>query len=227
VKNKVMNAVQSNSLLKNCPPNLVVIDEIDGVLGTDIKTSDSTSFIKQLTSLVESSGKSNQRKFELMRPIICICNDLYVPALRPLRNLAKIVVFKKPSFNVIARRLHNICTLEGLLTDMKTLQALVEKADGDIRVCLNTLQFLFKRDHSKGGKKFCLTHDMVKELDLNGKKDEHESIFSIWKEIFQTPKKNGDKFVTRLLPFVEHSFGKVDPCYGTLINGCISVTNLL
>lgn len=32
----------------------------------------------------------------LMRPIICICNDLYTPALRPLREVAKIFHFRKP-----------------------------------------------------------------------------------------------------------------------------------
>ena len=30
----------------------------------------------------------------LKRPIICICNDLYAPALRPLREVARVVHFK-------------------------------------------------------------------------------------------------------------------------------------
>jgi chromosome transmission fidelity protein 18 len=29
------------------------------------------------------------RRGPLMRPIIAICNDLYAPALRPLRDVAK------------------------------------------------------------------------------------------------------------------------------------------
>lgn len=33
----------------------------------------------------------------LSRPLIAICNDLYAPALRPLRAVAKLVHFKKPS----------------------------------------------------------------------------------------------------------------------------------
>lgn len=30
----------------------------------------------------------------LKRPIICICNDLYAPALRPLREVARVFHFK-------------------------------------------------------------------------------------------------------------------------------------
>ncbi len=33
----------------------------------------------------------------LCRPLIAICNDLYAPALRPLRAIAKIVHYKKPT----------------------------------------------------------------------------------------------------------------------------------
>ena len=37
------------------------------------------------------------RQQPLRRPLIAICNDLYAPALRPLRAAAKIVHFKRPS----------------------------------------------------------------------------------------------------------------------------------
>lgn len=41
-------------------------------------------------------GQPRQQLRPLMRPIICICNDLYAPALRPLRDVAKVFHFKKP-----------------------------------------------------------------------------------------------------------------------------------
>lgn len=41
-------------------------------------------------------GGPRQQLRPLMRPIICICNDLYAPALRPLRDVAKVFHFKKP-----------------------------------------------------------------------------------------------------------------------------------
>ena len=47
----------------------------------------------------ESSGHRRARGTvkPLARPLIAICNDLYAPALRPLRAVAKVVHFKKPS----------------------------------------------------------------------------------------------------------------------------------
>ena len=51
-----------------------------------------------------SSARQNRKgggAKPLMRPLIAICNDLYAPALRPLRAVAKVVHFKKPSVREI------------------------------------------------------------------------------------------------------------------------------
>lgn len=42
-------------------------------------------------------GKKVTTPTFLKRPIICICNDVYVPALRPLRQLAFIIHFPQTS----------------------------------------------------------------------------------------------------------------------------------
>jgi hypothetical protein len=68
----------------------------------------------------------------------CICR--YVPALRPLRQIAQVFNIKRVPSTVIAQRLKSICSQEGLSADIRTLCALVDAADGDIRTCLNTLQ---------------------------------------------------------------------------------------
>ncbi|KAH7521831.1 hypothetical protein FEM48_Zijuj07G0073800 [Ziziphus jujuba var. spinosa] len=62
--------------------------------------------------------------------VICICNDLYAPALRPLRQIAK---------------LKYICNKEGMKTSSIALTGLAEYTECDIRSCLNTLQFLNKK----------------------------------------------------------------------------------
>jgi chromosome transmission fidelity protein 18 len=64
----------------------------------------------------------------------------YTPVLRPLRQVAKIVQFKKVPTISIARRLQEICETEGLESDLRTLSNICESADGDIRSCLNSLQ---------------------------------------------------------------------------------------
>ena len=75
-----------------------------------------------------------------MRPIICICNDLYAPTLRPLRPLARIIRFTPPTNVMLVHRLRTICNEEGLGADSKNLTMLTEIAEGDLRSCLNTLQ---------------------------------------------------------------------------------------
>lgn len=48
------------------------------------------------------SGKD--KKVILKTPIICICNDMYVPALRQLRQVAFIVNFPKTESARLAER---------------------------------------------------------------------------------------------------------------------------
>ena len=65
------------------------------------------------------AGKKRKRKAQqgLNRPIICICNDLYAPALRPLRDVALVVHFRAPSSDRLAARLQQICKHEGIAID--------------------------------------------------------------------------------------------------------------
>lgn len=45
---------------------------------------------------VTGAAKSKKRVQQpLCRPLIAICNDVYAPVLRPLRNVAKVVTFKQ------------------------------------------------------------------------------------------------------------------------------------
>lgn len=43
-------------------------------------------------TFAKKKGKGSQ---PLNRPLIAICNDLYAPALRPLRNVARLIAFKQ------------------------------------------------------------------------------------------------------------------------------------
>lgn len=76
----------------------------------------------------------------LRRPIICICNDLYATALRPLRQHARIVRFHKSPSQFLVERLRYICDRERLKADLRVLTLLVDLAGADVRSCLNTLQ---------------------------------------------------------------------------------------
>ncbi|CAJ0643623.1 15543_t:CDS:10 [Entrophospora sp. SA101] len=187
VSNLIKDALESQSIVFNKKPSLIIIDEIDGVSSTGDQ-----NFIKLLIDLISSSDiylpnaiatkaddqKSNKKpkkRNQLLRPIICICNDQYAPVLRPLRTIAQVFQFKIPPSTIVANRLKEICKIEKISVDMRTLSHLAESADGDIRSCLNNLQILKGQNKSK-------TTNVV---DLGGK-DINPSLFKVWDEIFQS-----------------------------------------
>ncbi|KAG4081820.1 hypothetical protein H8356DRAFT_1756084 [Neocallimastix lanati (nom. inval.)] len=184
VKNKLLSALEMQNIT-NGKPNLVIIDEIDGVSG---KGSGDQNFIKLLINIVtaEASNPNEKRRGRgkrfkpLLRPIICICNDQYAPALKPLRTIAQIYTFKPPQPKQLAKRLKEICDNSYLKTDIRTLLALCELTECDIRNCINTLQFINSKNEE-------LTLETLSHVSI-GHKDLNKSLFNIWENIFTFPK---------------------------------------
>jgi len=202
---KVLNATQMQAVFSVKKPNCLILDEIDGLTGGEkgaikellkvINAKDKKR--KQSQTEEEGKGKgsleSKGRKKgassaadlnaslapsgKLRRPIICICNDPYVPALRDLRSIARVFRFEKADVSRLTSRLLEICNKEGLRADQQTLMALVQLADHDIRSCLNTLQFIRRKGRT-------LTADMLTSSAV-GHKDVLKSLFDVWREIFQ------------------------------------------
>ena len=79
-------------------------------------------------------------KRPILRPIICICNDINASSLAKLRTYALQIRFNRPADIHIVKRLKEICHIEGLKADSRALSTLVSVAKGDLRSCLNTLQ---------------------------------------------------------------------------------------
>ena len=96
--------------------------------------------------IIYYAGRNNKDKDSsrpLLRPIICICNDLYASSLVKLRQHARIIRFQRPAEIHLTKRLRSICENEGLKAESRALTALVGIAKGDMRGCLNTLQVRF------------------------------------------------------------------------------------
>ncbi|XP_071976053.1 chromosome transmission fidelity protein 18 homolog [Engystomops pustulosus] len=167
-------------------PNCLVIDEIDGA---------PTVSINMLLSLINrKDGKDTEggnepaatkkKKKEgglMLRPIICICNDQYVPSLRQLRQQAFMLNFPQTLPSRLVQRLYEITLKQNMKADTGALMALCEKTDNDIRSCINTLQFL----HGKGKKELNMRTVQTMKIGL---KDQNKGLFSVWQEIFQLPK---------------------------------------
>ncbi|KAH9271827.1 hypothetical protein BASA83_005929 [Batrachochytrium salamandrivorans] len=197
LKNKVISAIESQSVFSDKRPNLVIIDEIDGASSSG---SGDQTFIKMLVRLVEANDNSHAKEDggmatvesdsapkkrkqksqrSLMRPIICICNDQYAQVLRPLHEIAQVFTFREPPLQALSKRLYEICRWEGLRADLRAVKALCEMTRGDMRSAINTLQFVRRKTGH-------LTKEMLLELDI-GHKDFSKGLFDVWKRLFGRP----------------------------------------
>ncbi|CAN6284819.1 unnamed protein product [Urochloa humidicola] len=193
IETKILDVVQMNSIMSDSKPKCLVIDEIDGALGDGkgavevilkmINADKSNNYDKSTNAeetQVRKASKKGQRMAKLLRPVICICNDLYAPALRQLRQVAKVHVFVQPTISRVVNRLKYICKNEGFKTSAIALSALAEYTECDIRSCLNTLQFLNKKGASLNISSF--------DSQVIGQKDKSKSILDVWKQVLQKKK---------------------------------------
>lgn len=123
-----------------------------------------------------------------MRPVICICNNPYAPALRELKAVAKVFTVPEVIPKRMTARLETICRREGLAHDRHALTDLCRLADGDIRSCLMTLQFLQASHHG-------VTSRSVADSNV-GTKDQSLGLFSVMEDIFHRQEKA--KYLTLL-----------------------------
>ncbi|XP_021822992.1 chromosome transmission fidelity protein 18 homolog isoform X2 [Prunus avium] len=154
------------------------------------------------------SSKRGRKTASLSRPVICICNDLYAPALRPLRRVAKVHVFVQPTVSRVVSRLKYICTKEEMKTSSIALTALAGYTECDIRSCLNTLQFLNKKKETLNA--WGIDSQVV------GRKDMSRSVFDVWKEIFQKRKTKIDRRTNRSCGIMSNEFDSLH----SLISNC-------
>ncbi|CAK5277317.1 unnamed protein product [Mycena citricolor] len=152
VDDRIRPALESGSAVGSTKPVLLVIDEIDGATGSG---DNSSTFIAKLIQLTQGKptkkgrngkGRDPNAKRPILRPIICICNDQNASALAKLRTQALQVRFVRPADIHTVKRLREVCEIEGLRADSRALSTLVGVAKGDLRGCLNTLQFIKSRN---------------------------------------------------------------------------------
>jgi chromosome transmission fidelity protein 18 len=127
-------------------PVCVIVDEVDGVVGSG--GSGEGGFVKALIDLINlderntaalgqqqsttSTKKKKGDRFRLLRPLILICNDLYHPSLRPLRqsSMAEVVHIRKPALNMVVSRMQDIFVKEGIHCDSDGIRRLCEATWG-------------------------------------------------------------------------------------------------
>uniref|UniRef100_A0A5S6QY50 AAA domain-containing protein n=1 Tax=Trichuris muris TaxID=70415 RepID=A0A5S6QY50_TRIMR len=155
----------------NPKPHCVIVDEVDGAPAPSVN---------YLVALARSGTNKKARSTLLRRPIICICNDLYAPALRELRRIALVLHVPPLETHRLTERLLQICTSEEISVELSVLRALCRKTNNDIRSCINTLQFLSCSDCA-------IQHGDVERVTF-GLKDSKKSLFDVWADVFRLPR---------------------------------------
>lgn len=128
-------------------PVCLIVDEVDGVVSGSGGGGEG-GFVKALIDLVHldqrnSSGAATQQapllkkktkgeNFRMMRPMILICNDVYHPSLRPLRqsSIAEIIHVRKPHIGTVIARMQAIFEREKIPADSDAVRRLCEASWG-------------------------------------------------------------------------------------------------
>ncbi len=146
-------ASEQKSLFKKS--KIILMDEVDGVTGTDI------GGIPELLRVIETTRY----------PIIMTCNDVWQTKLAPVRSKSRLVEMKAIDINTILSLLYSVSEKEGIRKDPSFFKQIAIKAQGDVRAALNDLQ-----TYSRGENVF---------VDTTEKRDIEENIFNILKKIFK------------------------------------------
>lgn len=106
---------------------------------------------------------------------------------------------------MLTKRLRTICEVENLKAENKHLTFLVEQAEGDLRSCLNTLEFIKRR----GGGAGVVDEKAIRSTSL-GRKDTGTSSIQVVDRLFKKPsRKKGvstdDRYVARIVRDVQTS----------------------
>jgi replication factor C large subunit len=115
-------AIGHLSLLKK--NKIILIDEVDGITGTD------RGGVTEIISLIE----------ETSHPIIMTANDVWCQKLSPLRKKTELIELNEISPSIIKQIMSKILEKEDKFIHNKILNEIAIKSKGDLRAAINDLQ---------------------------------------------------------------------------------------
>lgn len=172
IRNRVFPAIQTRSVY-GYSGKIILIDEVDGVY-----TKEEMSGLDAIIELINLTSY----------PIVLTANDPWDPKLRDLREMCKLIEFKKIGKRDIMRVLEEICSKEGITCDREVLSAIAENAKGDLRAAINDLQSIAM------GKKIISLAD----LQILGERAAQENMFEVVRIVLTAKTPEGALSVTRL-----------------------------
>ena len=174
--------------------------------------------------VIKDRGAKKRKKKEepkmLQRPIICICNDLYAPALRSLRQVAKLVKMTEPTAQRLVGRLKLVCEKESIRAERQALTMLHELHTGDIRSCLNAVQML-----ALDGKPIDVAR--VREQSAAVRDNQGGGLFDLWTSVFRVAGAQGGATAKKMPQFkddalaqLRHELKRHFSDMGLILQGC-------
>ena len=161
VTNRTFSFGRAGGGMADVTKTLLIMDEVDGMSAGDRGG---------VADLIKTIGMSKI-------PIICICNDKYSMKLRSLQGHCVDMAFRRPTKQMVAKRLAVVSAREGMTCDQMALEQMAEECNNDIRLSLNMLQMFHRR-----GKTMRFVD--VKEQFAAGGKDVDMSIFAVHDQLF-------------------------------------------
>jgi replication factor C large subunit len=134
---------------------IILMDEVDGVTGTDI------GGIPELVRVISMTNY----------PIIMTCNDVWQSKLSPVRQKSKLVEMKNLPLGTIISVLMKISEKEGIDKSPQFIKQIAIKSQGDLRAAINDLE------------SYSQTTDLL--VDVEEKRNVEESIFNILRRLFK------------------------------------------
>ncbi|SCU94754.1 LADA_0G10946g1_1 [Lachancea dasiensis] len=217
IKERIHNALFSNTIEER--PVCLIADEVDGSMETgfvkilvDILNNDYKATQRLLSggSAKSKSGRHRRKKREqvVVRPVIAICNNIYASALEKLRPHCEIVTFQRPSESAIIERLFHVSKKERIPLTKKALKELTDLSQGDVRSCLNNMQFM---STSKLDATAATFEEQVKDITV--------SWYKICNQIFQkNPHIETRRQFNKLLRDIE-----TNSSYQKIVHGCYTI----
>ncbi|KAL6941721.1 hypothetical protein ACO0RG_002858 [Hanseniaspora osmophila] len=127
---------------------VIIMDEVDGMSGGD------RGGVGQLTSFIRKTKT----------PMILICNERYLPKMRPFDRICLELPFRRPDANAIKARLMTIAFREKFKLDATVIENLATATRGDMRQIINLLSTVSSTTKN-------ITHDNIKQITVNWEKE--------------------------------------------------------
>lgn len=104
---------------------LIFLDEVDGM-----NPRADLGGVEAILSLIEASK----------HPVVMAANDAFNPGIRPLRDAALLVEFKRLRETDVVALLSRICSSERVQCDQEALKEIAKRSEGDLRSAINDLE---------------------------------------------------------------------------------------